>query len=1129
MTPPATTAAADTLVSDLIKPCALVGWFDPGKLIATVPDDQREEALSALAAASEEYRVGDRMCWRLTPEARRATLSRLQAGPEFRELLRTVKPEKGDTFGRSLIAALSKREIDVSELAHEQLQEFYRAFEFAQLVSYAQPAQVLASDANKGRGVLAEAAAALPEGGEAPRPSGTDVIWAEIGRRESDAALASLSSFFLGRDAEIDLIRRYVGTGKIHVPQPEPEWLVHVGAPKAESAAAVLVTGIGGVGKSAVMSQLIQSERKNRWSGVPIVVLDFDRPTLASADAVEMTAEFTRQLALAHDAEVSTLLSKFRVELRQDYAQVGSSGSSFEMAQSLVASHLSKLGELLKGRSIAERPVLLLVDTFEEVMVRGPVPTEYVLRWAAELKTTAGLQALRVVLAGRVAPHELVADLKDEIAAHIELKDLPPDIAEDVLQGLLTDAGQSGQKKRRTGKRKALPVPTAKTLAAQLVKTFGGNPLVLRILDQYCSGKTAKQIQAFADEVSQGGKTGSSGAFAQAFLYSRILERVEDPTIRALAYPGLVLRRVTKDIVRDILAEPCGLGDVDDKRAQALLSDLSKYVWLVSKEPDGSVRHRPDLRRLMLPILLGRREPVDERGDETDGEKAKDRKERIAKAKDINRRAIEYYAEREMSGNREAAVERLYHFLLKDDPPEGILRLIPPSFADAIGEDVDSLDDKARAFVKLRAGRELSPLEIELLPNDLKDSVLGRRAARARKKGATRVRLKQDTPAESQAPAPIAADPPRPDGDLPPPDDVSAAFAEGDFEKLSSHLSRCVMDATSGFEYVRSTEAFEGFTISDQWRIFLAALAAPPEIGRHRIMPLGIEKRLYEVLSEPAQRHRSDHFTSATFLFAVLKAFMPERVAELAGPFCKVFAAAAPQRSVIADAFDLRVILLQVGAAAVSQSRAWALARINDLSLLNYLAMLPNTSGLLSNAVSGVLGPADRLQFEKIVAGPGAPVGPRGRKDRYQRPDGPLHTYTSLKESKPITVDLTESRDVATTVRLLRGRTPELYSPLRVALQDELDNERIADVARELAGRAPVWPKQLGAERLPSALKRDRGTWISTLIEFADRCGLLTDVLQLAADGSRGADQRISKLLALLTAYDRLLAVDPVA
>jgi hypothetical protein len=530
----------------------------------------------------------------------------------------------------------------------------------------------------------------------------------------------------------------------------------------------------------------------------------------------------------------------------------------------------------------------------------------------------------------------------------------------------------------------------------------------------------------------------------------------------------------------------------------------------------------------MLPILLGRREPVDERGDETDGEKAKDRKERIAKAKDINRRAIEYYAEREMSGNREAAVERLYHFLLKDDPPEGILRLIPPSFADAIGEDVDSLDDKARAFVKLRAGRELSPLEIELLPNDLKDSVLGRRAARARKKGATRVRLKQDTPAESQAPAPIAADPPRPDGDLPPPDDVSAAFAEGDFEKLSSHLSRCVMDATSGFEYVRSTEAFEGFTISDQWRIFLAALAAPPEIGRHRIMPLGIEKRLYEVLSEPAQRHRGDHFASATFLFAVLKAFMPERVAELAGPFCKAFAAAAPQRSVIADAFDLRVILLQVGAAAVSQSRAWALARINDLSLLNYLAMLPNTSGLLSNAFSWV-SPADRSQFEKIVAGPGAPDGPTGRRDRYQRPDGPLHLYTSLKESKPITLKLTDSPDVATTVRLLRGRTPELYSPLRVALQVELDNERIADVARELASRAPVWPEQLGADRLPASLERDKGTWISTLVEFADRCGLLTDVLQLAADRSRGADQRISKLLALLAAYDRLLAVDPVA
>jgi hypothetical protein len=45
----------------------------------------------------------------------------------------------------------------------------------------------------------------------------------------------------------------------------------------------------------------------------------------------------------------------------------------------------------------------------------------------------------------------------------------------------------------------------------------------------------------------------------QALLYGRILRHLHTDDAGAVGYPGLVVRRIAPDVIRDVLAEPCGL------------------------------------------------------------------------------------------------------------------------------------------------------------------------------------------------------------------------------------------------------------------------------------------------------------------------------------------------------------------------------------------------------------------------------------------------------------------------------------------------------------------------------------------------------------------------------------------
>jgi hypothetical protein len=90
-------------------------------------------------------------------------------------------------------------------------------------------------------------------------------------------------------------------------------------------------------------------------------------------------------------------------------------------------------------------------------------------------------------------------------------------------------------------------------VAGLVYETAGGNPLTLRLAAELYRREPAGVDQFLAEDFAK-------KLFAErrdAYLFERILKHIHDLGVRALALPGLVLRRITPDLIREVLAGPC--------------------------------------------------------------------------------------------------------------------------------------------------------------------------------------------------------------------------------------------------------------------------------------------------------------------------------------------------------------------------------------------------------------------------------------------------------------------------------------------------------------------------------------------------------------------------------------------
>ncbi|MFD0150039.1 trypsin-like peptidase domain-containing protein [Streptomyces sp. NPDC055721] len=472
-----------------------------------------------------------------------------------------------------------------------------------------------------------------------------------------------LQGTFHGRTAELDSLHAYLAL------------------PEEPAEPPVLIHGVGGIGKSMLLAKFLADAMDAATTRFPFAYLDFERPTISVQEPSTMIAEMARQLgiqypghraafdtladeceqtAAAHRGERNELdelyqLSTTRATLGRDYsADFHSRASARE--QELARRIAALVAEAVRPPPGEQAPPLLIVmDSFEEAQYRGsPVIARM---WAIWTALRAAYSRLRFVVAGRAPVGHPGTVLTPRT---MELAELDQQASVDLLMSSGVDE---------------------ETVAESLVDRIGGHPLSLKL-----AARTA---------VALGGDSASLGELLrglpyrrryfdrqvdqmliQGTLYDRILKHIVEDDIRALVQAGLALRFITPDLIQHVLAGPAELRVDTPAEARRLHGLLTSRVDLMESAGPGAIRHRTDLRAIMLRLSDRAR---------TDLMRA------------VDRSAVAYYAAREGPRNR---AEEIYHRLRLGENPRTVEARWEPGVAAYLGGTTHrEMPDRSAAFL----------------------------------------------------------------------------------------------------------------------------------------------------------------------------------------------------------------------------------------------------------------------------------------------------------------------------------------------------------------------------------------------------------------------------------------------
>jgi hypothetical protein len=412
----------------------------------------------------------------------------------------------------------------------------------------------------------------------------------------------------------------------------------------------LLVLGPGGIGKSTLLAKFILEHVEQ--ADIAFAYLDFDRPTLSGSEPGTMLIEAARQIAVQGDAAHARRWHAARQGWTLALTEVAAEepGLVGSPARAAAQRELIDLFATEFNRSFPrETPLLLALDTFEEVQYHSREFADSLWQFLDVLSER--LPMLRTVLAGR-------APIEKRSTEVLKLDALDEEAAMGFLEGQgVTD-------------------PEAAKL---LVQRLGCSPLTLRLAVELmrrdgCEMTSLEAVtrnqRLFVLHIDE--KT------LQVELYKRILDHIHDPDVRKLAHPGLVLPRITPDLIRYVLADPCGVPIDSDERARELFGELGREIALVGLSDDGALEHRPDLRRAMLPMM---------------------REDEPAAVAAIHQRAVVYHASRESDSDRE---EEIYHRLALGEEPRQVDGLWNDRLGRLLTRSIGDLPLNAQAYL---AGR----------------------------------------------------------------------------------------------------------------------------------------------------------------------------------------------------------------------------------------------------------------------------------------------------------------------------------------------------------------------------------------------------------------------------------------
>ena len=462
---------------------------------------------------------------------------------------------------------------------------------------------------------------------------------------------------FRGRTQELTDLHNYLKTG-------QPQRSIYQAKP-------LMIFGPGGVGKSTLLAKFIlETVDSAAIDDFVFCYRDFDRAALLPEQPVTLLAECVLQLGLQFPQIKSYARDLRRSWLNELSASVGARQTvqteggerRATMKRHVAKRHISdSRGDLYRyldncRRLIAELPraheirLLLVLDTFERVQEVSFEFTEALWRFLDSLQSIFPLMS--VIVAGR-------AELSDEIAhTPYPLKELDAE----ATRGYLAARGITNPQ-----------------LADTIFRRVGGDPLSLRLTVDGLKQDHGdlSQLSKLPDDF---GELEIDHELNQGWLYRRYLNRIRnDPEIQRLAYPGLVLRRVTPWVIREVLAVPCKVDVPSDEVARDLFERLARQSSLVTLEAPLMLKHRRDVRKRMLLGLV-----------QTEG----------ATVFDIHRRAVDYYAKEPFSAA--ARAEEIYHRLSISTRREEIDPRWEPGLEELLSDAVDEIPPEMRGYLIAR-------------------------------------------------------------------------------------------------------------------------------------------------------------------------------------------------------------------------------------------------------------------------------------------------------------------------------------------------------------------------------------------------------------------------------------------
>jgi hypothetical protein len=488
---------------------------------------------------------------------------------------------------------------------------------------------------------------------------------------------------FSGRGNDLATLAEFVGA------KPPPGWqyasmrvLVTLirNFTKKLSSRPFVVHSPGGMGKSTLMAKfLLDHAKQEPGLRFPFAYLDFDRATLTPRQPLSMVNEIAKQVGHQFP-ELRGAFDALAARQREQVRQLTVDQRDPNRDSRLVEDSCQALRDTMQSVVSASRPFLLVLDTFEEVQQADDQGVGEALAFVRMLSDQGRWEPLRIVVAGRAPLDKAVA-----VAGEHQLGPFDEDAAVDLLA-------------------RSIGAPEGAVPPRMLVEVYervGGSPLALKLAASLLKTALAESPQQLRQTVRSFAKLDRS-LFDRVFskenwdsihiaaqLYKRILEHIKDEDVKKLAHPGLVLRRITPELIQHVLAGACRLGATDSTRANALFDRLALQVSLVSR--DGRVlTHRSDVRSLMLALIakdLDAREP---------GSFAR-----------LNLAAADFH-------EKDDPAEALYHCLVAGEV-ERATRLWTSATGAQLKVTLDELPQASQILVKAKRLDALTPAESKLL------------------------------------------------------------------------------------------------------------------------------------------------------------------------------------------------------------------------------------------------------------------------------------------------------------------------------------------------------------------------------------------------------------------------------